>query len=45
MLLKLIKNMLRWENSTIKINDSDDSDSDINNVLSNNTTDLSKLIR
>ena len=32
-------------NSTIKINDSDDSDSDINNVLSNNTTDLSKLIR
>ena len=31
-------------NSTIKINDSDDSDSDINNVLSNNTTDLSKLI-
>ena len=31
-------------NNTIKITDSSDSDTEINNVLNNSTTDLSKII-
>lgn len=37
-------NVINKINSTIKINNDSDSDSDVNNVLNSNTTDLSKII-